>query len=308
MPAYDVLVYGPIFCDLIFTGLPDVPNLGKELFADHLTVSLGGSAIVASGLRRLGLKVGLIADLGGDPFSQIVWGLLQENDIDVSLIRKTKESLKQVTVALSYPEDRAFVTRFEQLNTPIDLSGILQDNPTQHLHICSFLAALDNPEAAQTARSVGASVSADFGWDEKALLDPKLLKLVAELDVFLPSKAEIFQMMQDSHLESAAEKMLSTMKHGDLIVKVGRRGVIGFQKDTSDPKHVPAISVEAVDTTGAGDAFDAGFLFAYLNKMSMQDCLMYGVICGGLTTTIPGGTEGFPSDKEIEEWLSKLQS
>jgi len=307
MTEYDVVVYGPIFCDLIFTGIPALPHLGEELYAEHLTVSLGGSAIVANGLNRLGLKVGLITDIGSDPLSQILWGLLEESHIDRTLIRKFDSSLQHVTVGLSYPDDRAFVTRFEEHSIPPDLEYIFNNLSTQHIHICSFLAALENPQAVKIAHDYGATVSADFGWDKNKLCNPKLIDFLSNLDLFLPSKVEALRMSQESLLFVAAEKILMNMRFGDLYIKDGCNGVYGFLQSLPNQLHVPAIPVNVTDTTGAGDAFDAGFIFAYLNKMSPITCMQYGVICGGLSTTASGGIEGFPNIPEVEEWHSKLQ-
>lgn len=303
MAVYDVLVYGPIFCDVIFTGLPSMPNLGEEIYADQLTISLGGSAIIAAGLQKLGLQVGLIADLGNDPFSKILCEMLGEYRLDRTLIRKRTSSLKQVTVALSYPSDRAFVTRFEHPEKPINLHDVFRKHSTQHLHVCSFLAGLDNPQAGKVAHAAGATISADFGWDKKALHGSDLVHLVKELDVFLPSKSEICEMMQEADIDSAASKAMSLMEHGDLYVKDGRHGVFGFVRGSPNRIHVPAIDVSAVDTTGAGDAFDAGFIYAYVNQLPPRSCMAYGAACGGLTTTVPGGTEGFPDLKELKKWL-----
>jgi hypothetical protein len=301
MKRYDVLVYGPIFCDIIFTGVPGMPSLGKELFADHLTLSLGGSAIVASGLNRLGMKVGLISDLGDDSFSRILWEQLEELRLDRSLIRKIPEPLKQVTVALSFPEDRAFVTRFQHPKTPIDLEAILRENKTKHLHICSFLAALDNPDVTRVAHAAKATVSADFGWDKTALLDPKLDQILSDLDIFLPSKSELCHMVQIADIHDAAKAMMSKMGSGCLVVKDGVNGAFGYTFDKQI--NVPAISVNPVETTGAGDAFDAGFIYAYLRGETLETCMKYGVICGGLTTTFPGGIKGFPTIEEVKSWL-----
>lgn len=301
MKEYDVLVYGPTFCDIIFTGIPGMPQLGRELFANDLTLSLGGSAIIASGLRQLGLQVGLIADLGSDPFSRMVWELLEEKRIDRSLIRQHQGALKQVTVALSYPEDRAFVTRFEQPKTPLNLEDILRDNTARHLHICSFLAAVNNPYAPEIAHAAHMTVSGDFGWDEAALRDPKLKRVLAELDIFLPSKSELLQIAGINEGIQAAHKVFSMMKVGWLVVKDGAYGAYGYS--STEKVHVPAIPIQPFETTGAGDAFDAGFIYAYLHKEPLKICMQYGAICGGLTTTLPGGTNGFPTIEELTSWL-----
>ena len=306
MNHYDVMVYGPIFCDLIFTGLPSLPVLGEELYAENLTVSLGGSAIVAASLQRLGVKVGLIANLGNDFFSTLIWHSLEEKGLDRSLIHRHPYSLKQLTVAFSYPKDRAFVTRFEQPEVIIDLGRILDKNPAKHLHICSFLAALNNPNAANIAHEAGLTTSADLGWAELSISDPKIEALIAELDVFLPSHSELIQLTHIEDTDQAANRTLSKMKQGILVVKNGANGATVFSQKSEKNVSINALPLEPVDTTGAGDAFDAGFIFGYINKKPLKTCLQYGVVCGGLTTTLPGGTQGFQTREEVEHWLQKL--
>lgn len=308
MKHYDVLVYGPIFCDLIFTGLLSLPILGEELYAENLTVSLGGSAIVAAGLQRLGAKVGLIADLGNDPFSTLVWHSLEEKGLDRALIQRHPYSLKQVTVAFSYPKDRAFVTRFEQPEVTIDLARIINKYSASHLHICSFLAAMNNPNAANVAHTAGLTTSADLGWAELSLSDPKIESLISELDVFLPSRSELLQLTNLKNRDKAAIRILSIMKQGILVVKEGANGATAYSRKVEEMINVEALPIEPVDTTGAGDAFDAGFIFGYINNKPLRSCLQYGVVCGGLTTTLPGGTQGFQTLEEVEHWLQKLQS
>jgi sugar/nucleoside kinase (ribokinase family) len=301
MTEYDIFVYGPIFCDLIFTGIPALPALGKELFANNLTISAGGSAIVAAGLQHLGAKVGLITDIGNDPISHIIWDVIDGLGLDRKLIRRLEKPLSRVTVSMSYPEDRAFLTYFNQSGSPTNLQSILKENPARHLHICSFLAALEIPDASEIAHQHGTTVSMDPGWDEKALQDPRLLKIITNLDVFLPSQMELYQIAQIQNLDIAAHLIQSMMPNGTLVVKQGAQGAKGFT--SQNEIHVPAINVSPIDTTGAGDAFDAGFLYASNNNQSLETCLKYGAICGGLTTREPGGTQGFPSIQEVKKWL-----
>lgn len=305
MPKYDVLVWGPIFCDLIFTGLPGMPCLGEELFAENLTFGIGGCAIVANGLQRLGVKVGLVADLGNDPISHIMWHLLEEKGLDLSLIRKHPMPITQLSVALSYPKDRVFVTCFQRPQEPLKLADLLEKYPSQHVHICSLLTALECTQAVQIAHAHGATVSLDPGWDETGLKDPRLLKMSQAVDFFMPGKSELCQMTQIADSDQAAWTQLANMSQGCLIVKDGANGALAYTKHPLKKTHVPAIAVTPIDTTGAGDAFDAGFLSAYIQGKPLSECLRIGAVCGGLTTTAVGGTNGFPSLEEIDTWLSK---
>jgi sugar/nucleoside kinase (ribokinase family) len=305
--TYDVLVYGPLFCDLVFTGLPGMPELGRELYAEDLTLAPGGSAIVAVGLLRLGARVGLIADLGNDPFSRLLGELLEHIGLDCSLIRRHPFPLPQLTVALSFPHDRAFVTRFEQPDTPPDLARILREHPARHLHIGSFLAAFQSPAVCQLAHAAGTTVSFDPGWDEQALRDPELLAVISEVDVFLPSRSELCHMAGIPNPAAAAARLLATMPYGFIVMKDGAEGAESFSRRSEECLRVPAIPVNPVDTTGAGDAFDAGFLSAFVRGALLMECMRVGAICGGLTTTARGGATATPTLEEVEKWLPKSQ-
>ncbi|MCB9451187.1 MAG: carbohydrate kinase family protein [Anaerolineaceae bacterium] len=304
---YDILVYGPLFCDLVFTGLPEMPSLGVELFASDLTIAIGGSAIVAVGLRRLEARVGLIAELGNDPLSAVARQLLDAEGLERALLREHPHPLPQITVALSFPQDRAFVTRFQRPETPPDLAALLREHPAKHLHICSFLAAFDLPDAARAAHEAGLTVSLDPGWDKTALRDRRLRDMIAEVDIFMPSESELRFIAQEDDVAEAARRLMPARAGALVIVKQGADGATLYRKDTP-PLHVPAIPVTPVDTTGAGDSFDAGFLDAFVRGDSLALCMQIGSICGGLATTAPGGTTALPSRTEVETWLSKLRS
>jgi sugar/nucleoside kinase (ribokinase family) len=301
--SFDVIVYGSVYCDFIFTGLPGMPRLGEELYASGLHFELGGSAIVAAGLNKLGIKVGLLADLGTDPFSQMAWDMLKEIGLDRTLIRRFEIPLKQVTVALSFPKDRAFITCFQQPDKPPNIQSILNEYPSKHIHICGFKPALDSPQINQVAHQLGTTVSFDPGWDQRILKDQNLRKILQDVDIFMPNKVEMCHLTGESDLDLAASMLLDEMPNGTLIVKDGSYGAYGFASNNNVKIHTPAISVKPIDTTGAGDSFDAGFLFAFLQEKPLASCMQYGSICGSLSTTAIGGISGFPTLEEVEKWL-----
>lgn len=304
--TYDVLVYGPLFCDLIFSDLPSMPVLGTEIYARDFAVAVGGSAIVAAALHRLGLRVGLIAELGNDPMSGLMKLLLNDLGLDLRLIREHAHPLPQVTVALSFPHERAFVTRFEQPDTPPDLAAVLRDNPAKHLHISSFLAAFETLDAPLLAHEAGMTVSMDPGWDEAALRDPRLHRMLREVDIFLPNRAEATWMAERDTPSEALAQIAKMMPDGLIVMKDGANGAVAYGYDTYE--RAPVLSVTPIDTTGAGDAFDAGFLYAFAQKMPLAQCLRYGGVCGALATTALGGATAVPTLQEAEIWLSRLQS
>jgi len=305
---FDILVYGPVFSDLIFSELDEKPMLGEEIFARDFVFTLGGSAIVAIGLHRLGAKVGLVADLGNDLVSRIAWELLGDFGLDRSLIRRLPHPLTQITVALSYPQDRAFITHNQRPDESIDIAEIIEAQKAHHIHLCSSLTALENPNIPQIAHSFGATVSMDPGWDMDSFNDPNLMNLISELDYFLPSQNELMQITRTEDLEQAAEKVLAIMGSGKLVIKTGSKGARLYSNEIEGDLQVPAIPVTAIDTTGAGDSFDAGFLYAVKQNLPLKTCMQYGAICGGLATTALGGATAFPTHSEVKEWLTKSPS
>lgn len=299
--TYDVIVYGPLFCDLIFTGLPTMPTLGTEIFAEGFTLTVGGSAIVAAGLQKLGAKVGLVADLGDDLLSRVVASVLDDLHIDRTLIREHPHPLTQLTVALSFPQDRSFITRFEKPDAPTDLDHILQQHPARYVHMGSFLSVFDVPDACAIVHRHGAQVSMDPGWDEAALRDPRLHQMLPDVDYFLPSRSELCYMMNEDDTEAALRKALMGMQ-GQIIMKNGAEGALARGPEGREAFAAP-LAVTPIDTTGAGDAFDAGFLYALTQDLPIEECMRYGAICGALTTTRIGGATGTPTLEEVQQWL-----
>lgn len=297
----DILVYGPLFCDLIFTALPGMPELGREVFAGGFTVAVGGSAIVAAALHRLDIRVGLIADLGSDPMSQVVRALLDELGLDQTLIRSHPFPLPQVTAALSFPHDRAFVSRFQRPGQPRDMRALLAAHSARHIHVCGFLALEETPDIVDLAHEAGMTVSLDLGWDEHALRQPALRETITRLDVFMPSKCELCAVMGTDDGEEALSLAAAAMPDGIVVMKDGSHGATARQRGVRE--FVPALPVNCVDTTGAGDSFDAGFLYAYVNGLPLGDCLRYGNVCGGLATTAAGGAVAAPTLEEMQKWL-----
>ncbi len=299
---YDVLVVGRIFCDLIFTDLPDIPKTGQEVFAGQLDVAAGGSFITAAALHRLGLRVGLVADLGNDFFSQIVASLIETEGLDAALIRHHPQPLFQVTVALSFPQDRAFVTKLDPPPNRPNISDLLARHSASHVHISSLGAGFAYPNLPHLAHDSGLTVSLDCGWEAANLQAPHTRALIKSVDVFLPSAAEACALTGCQQPEEALHRLADDVP--TVVVKQGGDGVIA--KTGNQTEQFPALPVTPVDTTGAGDAFDAGFIYAFIKNLSLRDCLRYGAICGGLTTTAPGGATAAPSLKEVQSWLSKL--
>ena len=111
----------------------------------------------------------------------------------------------------------------------------------------------------------------------------------------------------DADATQAAAQVLAIMRGGTLVVKQGAAGATAFAAN-QPPIHAPALPVTPADTTGAGDAFDAGFLNQYIQGSDLAGGMRFGAICGALSTTAPGGIGALPTVTEVESWLAKLRS
>jgi sugar/nucleoside kinase (ribokinase family) len=145
-------------------------------------------------------------------------------------------------------------------------------------------------------------VSLDCGWTAASLQASRTRALIEAVDIFLPNASEACALTGSKQPEEALRHLSRYVS--TVVVKQGGEGVIA--KTDNQTERLPALPVTPVDTTGAGDAFDAGFIYAFLKDLSLLDCLRYGAICGGLTTTTPGGATAAPTLKEAQSWLSKL--
>lgn len=291
-----ILVIGPVYCDLLFEGLEALPKLGTERFARGFRVAAGGSAITAIALARLGWSVAVAADVGDDAFGVAVRDELAAEGVDVRHLRTRTDAPTPMTAVLSTPGDRAFVTFLAPAGEVADLDAVLRDTGARHLHVAGFPAAQARPELVAQAHARGVGVSFDPGWDEAALADSRVRGVARACDVLLPNRIEAARLANapeaDALARLAAERPARTT-----VVKDGADGAAGM--DGTGMARVASPPVRAVDTTGAGDVFDAGFLDAYLSGASLAACLRRGVACGARAVTAVGGAAGAPTRAQL---------
>jgi hypothetical protein len=302
-----VLVCGPAYCDLLFAGLPALPELGTERFAQGFLITAGGSAIAAVALQRLGRPSGLLADVGADPHGDVVRGVLAEAGVATAWLRRRPDVPTPVTAVLSTPADRAFVTYLAPPAAPPDLAGVLHASGARHLHVGGFPAALQLPHLVDVAHAAGATVSFDPGWDERALDQPRVREVAQRCDVLLPSRNEALRLagLADEGPDDArraAAALAAQRQEAVTVVKDGARGA--WVAAPGERAHAAAPTVASRDPTGAGDVFDAGFLDAWLAGAPLAACLRHGVACGARAVTAYGGTAAAPTAEELGRLLA----
>jgi sugar/nucleoside kinase (ribokinase family) len=292
MTSPRILVVGEINVDFVFKGCHGVPVPGHEVLADDFVMTPGSSSMIcAMGLARLGNPVAFHGCLGADASGTFCMQALRDAGIDVSSLHPDGALRTGVTVALSTPQDRALVT-FPGAMSALraeDVADAWLDGAS-HLHVSSYYLQKGLRAGCRSlfarAKSAGLTTSLDPGFDPARQWDDDLLDTLNEVDIFLPNEQELLAISRCSDLHAA----LRFVQNGRtrVIVKRGRQGCTSLLDEQW--LHVPAYAIDAIDTTGAGDSFDAGFLHAWLRRMPWIDCMRWGSACGSLSTRGIGGT------------------
>lgn len=288
---FDLLVAGEINPDLILFG--DVaPYFGQvEKLVDSAALVIGSSsAIFACGAARLGLKVAFIGKCGEDMFGRFMLDEMQKREVDVANVIVLPDQATGLSVILNRGIDRAILTHpglMPALKAEEVTDGLL--GQARHLHIASyFLQTSLQPGLLglfRRAHALGLTTSLDTNYDPSGRWSG-FDELLAETDVLLPNEAEACSLARSDSVDLAATKLAERVE--TLAVKLGARGALAIRKGSR--KDVASIAVQVVDTVGAGDSFDAGFIYGYLQGWSLEKTLRTAVICGALSTRSVGGT------------------
>lgn len=295
--------------DLVLRGDDVVPRFGQaETVVDEAVLTVGGSgAIVACGAARLGLRVALCAIVGDDPFGGFMRTELSERGVDPEGLRTDPGRPTGLTVVLSGRGDRAILT---SLGTIGDLDGASVDRgllrEARHVHVSSFFLqkrlAPDVPALFEEARAAGATTSLDPNWDPAEAWDGALGQALLHTDVFLPNAAEATRIAGEPDLEAAARSLARRVRL--VVIKDGANGALAARG--SEVIRRPATAMEeVVDTTGAGDSFDAGLLSSWLAGDALERALDIANVCGALSTRAAGGIGAQPTLDEVARRLAE---
>ena len=293
MSRFDLLVVGEINPDLILRGDDLAPAFGQaEKLVDDADLEIGSSAaIMACGAARLGLRTAFVGVVGDDPFGRFMLGAMARRGVDVGACRVDPALRTGVSVILSRPSDRAILTfpgAIPALRASDVPDALLE--ASAHLHLGSYflLDALrpDTPALFERARARGLSTSLDTNFDPSGAWDGGLEQLLPWVDVLLPNETEALKLSGLPDLPAALAALADRV--GTVAVKRGADG--GEARRGPEAARRGALAVEVVDTTGAGDSFDAGFLYGWTRGWRLEACLTLATACGSLSTRAAGGT------------------
>jgi len=278
VPRVDLLVVGEAFEDLIFAGLPRLPKPGEELRCTEFVATIGGGAVItAAAAARLGIPTAIISALSADTVRY-----LRSQGIRVTNVRRAHER-DAVTVALSTAIDRSFVT-FDGVNKRVEprLLKAMQRQRPRHVHFALAPVRIDRwIRVLSRLRASGVTTSWDFGWNPSIRGRRGLDRLVAGVDVVFMNEAE-------TTLYARARR-----RARNAVIKLGARGSRWLSRTVDVTVRAPRVRV--VDTTGAGDAFNGGFLAGFLEGHPPRECLRLGNDVGAQSTRAPGGVDALPA-------------
>jgi len=310
-PQFDVFVQGMVFLDIVFTGLPELPRPGTEVWAEGMGSCPGGIANLAVAGSRLGLRTALGAAFGDDDYGDFCWRVLQEQErVDLSMSRRYPRWHTPVTVSVSLAGDRTMITHGHA--APEDATTMLGATPSAR----SVLLDLDgdrplgvgHPERAwaERAHEAGALLFADVGWDPTGAWSPTVLDQLALCHGFLPNAVEAMAYTRTDSPHDALYLLADRVPLA--VVTTGRDGALAIDSTTGEEASVPALRVEAIDATGAGDVFDAGVLVGTLAGWPLLQRLNFAALCSSLAVQEFGGSLAAPGWGDIADWWHRVRA
>lgn len=325
---FDVCVVGELNVDLLLYGKDVSPAFGQaEKLVDDAVLTVGSSsAIFAHQAAKLGLEVAFVGKVGRDLFGEYMVEQLRASRIYTGGVVVDPEIKTGITVHLNRCADRAMLTYAGSIAamSPKEIAPDLLET-SRHLHVGSYyLQSGVRPALADffdRTRAHGGTTSLDPGWDPRELWDSGLYDLLRRTDYFLPNAEELVRVFGARNLADALERSLKGFGTGrdeagdagaipapvcaapTVVVKRGAEG--GLVAAAGERFECRPPSVEVTDTTGAGDSFDAGFLFGRLTGRDLAESLEIACFCGALSTTSAGGIEAQPDRRRLEQAMAK---
>jgi len=308
-PDFDVFLHGTVFLDIIFTGLASPPTPGMEIWASGMGSSPGGIANLATAAGRLGLRTSLAAAFGDDVYGEFCWRTLADQEgIDLSHSRSFEHWHSPVTVSIATGGDRSMVTHghappvsaSEMIGRPPRSRAVMLDLETDPETVGS------TPAWVEQARTDGACVFADVGWDDTGVWSPATLDQLETCDAFLPNATEA---MAYTRTETPRDALYALADRVPLaVVTNGVHGAMAIDSSTGEEAEVPALRASAIDPTGAGDVFSSGLVLGTLEGWPLADRLAFSAVCSALAVEQFGGSLAAPGLGDVLDWWHAVKA
>ena len=248
---------------------------------------------MAVALARLGLDVALSAVFADDAFGNYLWGSLLDEGIDMKYSVQVGGWSTPVTSSVAIAGEREMVT-YEEV-PPVAVESLLPEGYQADAFVVSLADA--DPEWLSALHRFAPLVFADIAWDDERLGSPALADALAAIDVFMPNAAEALACAHCDNLEQALAKLAGGGQM--VVVKDGGAGAVAMEPGSASATRERAVPVEARDTTGAGDVFDAGFIYASLAGWPVPQRLRFANLCASESVKLIGGSFAAPCWRDL---------
>lgn len=309
MPPFRAVCLGNVLVDVLVKPVEKLPPKGGLLPVDHVEMALGGCASnTAAALSRLGVPTSLWGKVGKDPFSEFALRELKKAGVETSGMGADPWVSTSATVVLVDSKARRSFLHSVAANDDIRRKDIKLSKLSRfdHLHIGGYFLfpALDGAPMAgilREAQRKGLTTSLDTAWDLKGRWMKALKPCLPYLDHFMPSEREVKKLLGHCRPKDAARTFLR-LGAKTFILKSGEKGSALFTRNGGEI-HMPAFKARAVDTTGAGDCFCAGFIKGLSLKWDLGRCLALGNAAGAAAVSKLGATAGIGSFAQVRRLL-----
>lgn len=306
-----VLCVGNAVVDMTAQTISAYPRRGQEAVVSRIGAHTGGCAVnTAIDLAILGTRTGIVSAVGSDFLGRFLMERLRERGVETSGLTVSRPLPTSVTFVMIWPDgERSFVNASGANDLITDKtvpSSLVKRYGVFHLSALLLMPGLDGMPAARLmkrASSLGRTTALDTCWDPRGRWN-LVLKVLPYVDYFLPSFSEAERIFNSASPRAIAGKALSAGVRKAVVVKLGGKGSYAATA-RGEEYRVPAFRVKAADTTGAGDAFNAGFLAGLDRGLDFEFCLRLGSAAGALCVTGPGGIGSIRSFAELRRMAGK---
>lgn len=304
---WDAYVFGDINIDLVIPNVDHFPLPGQEEIVDNMNTYIGGgAALFTLGLGKLGLHPVFQGIIGNDLYRKFILNELTSKNVDSSLIHISSKNGTGISISFTNEKERSFLT-YRGTNNEIDLNLIEFDKvrEAKHIHLTGYSGRQRHGQYLSLLKKVKRlkeiTISFDVGWDVSGEWYEGIYELFPYIDVLFMNETEAIHY---GRKDNARDAVADFSKYCSIAVaKLGGNGSIAFSKGEVYEKK--PYKVKVIDTTGAGDSFNAGFIYGYLKGKNIEECLKYGNACGALSVTALGGNTAFPTEQELFEFIKQ---
>lgn len=302
-PPFDVALWGTVFVDIIFTGLEATPTPGTEVMASGLGSCPGGIANLAVATARLGLRTSLAAAFATDTYGDFCWETLAQTEgIDLSSARRYRQWHTPVTVSFAVDQDRSMVTH---AHPPADYAADPVQAPPPSRAVLVDLGSEEMGDAVAQewldgAHRAGSLIFGDLGWDPTGAWSPSMLEPLHQCHAFMPNAVEAMAYTRTGTPTEALYALADLVPLA--VVTNGAQGALAIDSGTGEEVNLPALRVQALDPTGAGDVFGAALAMATLADWPLADRVAFAILCSSLAVQQFGGSLAAPGWGDIATW------